>query len=56
MVVDWDARHMAKGPPLEIRSSSDEIAADLRAAGYVDVETHEGLPYHTVTRATKPKE
>jgi ubiquinone/menaquinone biosynthesis C-methylase UbiE len=56
LVVDWDARHMPKGPPLEIRASADEIAHALRAAGYVEVEHKEGLPYHTSTRAVRPEE
>lgn len=56
LVVDWDARHMAHGPPLEIRSSAAEIAAAIASAGYESVEAHEGLPYHTITRATKPRE
>jgi SAM-dependent methyltransferase len=56
LVVDWDARHMPKGPPLEIRASAGEIASALRAAGYAQVEHKEGLPYHTVTRAVRPEE
>jgi len=55
LVVDWDARHMPKGPPLEIRVSAEEIAATLAAAGFEDVQLHEGLPYHTITSAVRPE-
>lgn len=56
LVADWYARETPKGPPIELRSSPKEIAAVMREAGFADIELHQGLPYHSITRAVKPKE
>lgn len=56
LVVDWDARHMAKGPPLDIRVPAEEIAATLEAAGFESIQLHDGLPYHAVISASRPEE
>lgn len=56
LVADWYARETPKGPPIEHRSSPKEIAGVMREAGFTDIEIHEGLPYHSMTRAVKPKE
>jgi len=54
LVVDWAARETPKGPPLAIRASFDALEAFLRAAGFVDIADHEGLPWHTLVTARRP--
>ena len=54
LVVDWAARETPKGPPLAIRASVDALDAFLRAAGFVDIAEHEGLPWHTLVTARRP--
>jgi ubiquinone/menaquinone biosynthesis C-methylase UbiE len=56
LVVDWVAHETGHGPPVEIRSSAEEIAAVMREAGFVDIAAGPELPYHTVTRGIRPKE
>lgn len=45
-VIDWKKEPTPAGPPLHIRVSAEEIAAQFSAAGFMAVETVEAFPYH----------
>jgi ubiquinone/menaquinone biosynthesis C-methylase UbiE len=46
MAIDWKKSETPSGPPQEIRLAEEEIAADLKAAGFRDITSHPVLPYH----------
>lgn len=54
MVADWKKGETPSGPPQEIRVSGEDIAADLRRAGFRDVTDHPVLPYHNFFTGKKP--
>lgn len=55
LVVDWAPRDTPKGPPLEVRSSGEEIAGILATAGFSAAVVHdEALPWHTLVTAVRP--
>jgi len=54
LVVDWAPRETPKGPPLAIRASFETLRDALEAAGFADVEEHDGLPWHTLATARRP--
>lgn len=56
LVVDWAARETPKGPPLGIRASFEALEMLIRAAGFVEIADHEGLPWHTLVTARRPLE
>ena len=37
MVVDFKKKELPVGPPIEIKLSADEVAAELREAGYREI-------------------
>jgi len=53
LVVDWAARETPKGPPQAIRASVAALDAALTAAGFVDVESHAGLVWHSLVTARR---
>lgn len=53
LVVDWAPFETPKGPPLEHRSTPEDIAAALAEAGLSEVRSHAGLPWHSMVTATK---
>lgn len=56
MVVDWAPRDTPKGPPQEVRASAERIGEMLEAVGFVDVEVHEVLPWHSLVTARREPE
>lgn len=56
LVVDWAARETPKGPPLAIRATIPALQAALSAAGFVDIVSHEGLPWHSLLTARRPQQ
>lgn len=53
MVADWKKGETPVGPPQEIRVSGEEIAAELRRAGFRDITDHPVLPYHNFVTGKK---
>lgn len=53
LVVDWAPVESPKGPPVAVRVSAERAERFVRAAGFSDVRSHAGLPYHWVVTATK---
>jgi len=54
MVADWKKGETPSGPPQEIRVSGEEIADDMRRAGFRDITDHPVLPYHNFLTGKKP--
>lgn len=54
LVADWAPTETPQGPPLRVRATPEAIAAMLEATGFVDVATHDGLPWHSLVTATRP--
>lgn len=53
-IVDWKRESTPKGPPLDHRISAADISRQLGDAGFIDVATHEVLPYHSVVTGVRP--
>ncbi len=53
MVVDWADRETPRGPRADIRVSVADLKHMLEYAGFHEVESHEGLPWHHLLTATK---
>ena len=56
LVVDWLDRETPKGPPMQVRASSDRLREHLLAAGFDDIEIHASLEMHSMLSATKPED
>ena len=55
LVVDWAPKETPKGPPVEIRSSGESIAAMLGETGFSAGVVHdEALVWHTMVTAVRP--
>lgn len=57
-VVDWkpEAPQSGRpaGPPVEVRISPDRVRAQLEAAGFQGMRSHDVMPYHYFLTAEKP--
>ncbi len=53
LVVDWADRETPRGPSLAIRVSQSDLFTILSEADFIDVEAHEGLPWHHLVTAAK---
>ena len=56
MVVDWVDSETPRGPRLDIRVSEMELQRMLQDAGFCEIESHRGLPWHHLLTATKKGE
>jgi len=54
LVADWAARETDGGPPLAVRATEAQIAGLLEVAGFEGIETHTGLPKHSLVTARRP--
>lgn len=54
MVMDWKKEEMPMGPPVSIRVTEDEIAEDVKNAGFGAVKRHGVLSYHNIVTGKKP--
>jgi ubiquinone/menaquinone biosynthesis C-methylase UbiE len=46
MIVDWKKQETPGGPPLHHRVAAQVIASHMAEGGFVDIVSHEVLPYH----------
>ncbi|MDP2181322.1 MAG: class I SAM-dependent methyltransferase [Actinomycetota bacterium] len=53
LVVDWSPGAEGRGPSQAVRVSADQIAAALKAAGFVHTATHAGLAQHSLLTGTR---
>jgi ubiquinone/menaquinone biosynthesis C-methylase UbiE len=53
LVADWAPTAEGDGPPRQIRVTAGQISDALRTAGFGDIQSHRGLPRHTLVTATK---
>ncbi len=56
LVADWAPTDTPKGPPLHVRATAEDIACALESAGFIDIEIHAGLPWHSLVTATRSGE
>lgn len=54
LAVDWKPIETPKGPPVALRSSAEDAAELVRAAGFAMVRSHEVLPEHWVLTGMRP--
>ena len=52
-IIDWKKEEMSSGPPLRIRVGSTIIKEQLHSAGFSNVKSDGGLPYHSFVYAEK---
>ena len=52
VVVDWQAKDLPVGPPLEHKIARDEVVSEMRAAGYRLADEPPVLPYQYVLAFT----
>jgi ubiquinone/menaquinone biosynthesis C-methylase UbiE len=53
LVVDWAQLETPHGPSLSVRVSAETLVQFVNRAGFTDVRTHEGLPWHSMVTARK---
>jgi len=53
LIIDWKKADMDEGPPPAIRCSTDEVIAELAAAGFRQIESASSLPKHFMLIAVK---
>lgn len=46
MIIDWKKEETPEGPPLSIRVTEEDIAADMRKGGFSSIVKHRDLKYH----------
>ncbi|HKI97163.1 MAG TPA: class I SAM-dependent methyltransferase [bacterium] len=52
-LVDWKAVETEHGPPLEVRFTTEQVEAELEAAGFHDIAEHAIMPNHWCLTALK---
>lgn len=52
-VIDWKKEETPEGPPLSIRVTAETIGKQMKAAGFLDIEEHPVLKFHSFVTATK---
>jgi len=55
LIVDWAARETPKGPPQAIRASVAALDEALAAEGFIGIESHAGLIWHSLLTASRPE-
>lgn len=55
LIVDWAARETPKGPPQAIRASVAALGEAMATAGFIGVESHAGLAWHSLLTANRPE-
>jgi len=53
LVVDWKHAETPKGPPLEVRATTEQLISALESAGFADITAHDALEWHELLTAAK---
>ncbi len=53
-IMDWKPQQTPSGPPIHVRIAPDTVEAQLRAAGFEQVTSHDLLPHHYAIAGLTP--